>query len=214
MKETRRSHGQPSKARSDRRSASRFSSVRHIGLASTLPTGMPRSWKARPMARASSRPFAVRFRWLAQSVGPRDFEIILAQIGCSVPKIEHIPAFAQLGYECCRRKLLSWFRAARRCGWNDCETVVALLGERNASATSAQNAIDAFMHYAFRLRHQYDTADDLTGFQVAQRCGGLLELAPRHLDRLERPLLSQRDQLFRAPAGFPHRSHECPYPAV
>jgi len=32
------------------------------------------SWKARPMARASSRPFGLRFRWFAQSVGPRDFE--------------------------------------------------------------------------------------------------------------------------------------------
>ena len=59
---------------------------------------------------------------------PAGLRVILAEIGRSVPKIEHIPAFAQLGYQRCRRKLLSWFRAARRCGWNDCETVVALLG--------------------------------------------------------------------------------------
>jgi hypothetical protein len=45
-----------------------------------------------------------------------------------MPKIEQVTAFAQLGYERRWRKGLSRFRAARRRGWTDCETVAALLG--------------------------------------------------------------------------------------
>ena len=58
---------------------------------------------------------------------PKGLRVILAQIGGGMPKIEQIPAFAQLGYERRWRKGLSRFRATRRRGWNDCETVAALL---------------------------------------------------------------------------------------
>jgi hypothetical protein len=59
---------------------------------------------------------------------PKGLRVILAHIGGGMPKIEQVTAFAQLGYERRWRKGLSRFRAARRRGWNDCETVAALLG--------------------------------------------------------------------------------------
>jgi hypothetical protein len=64
-------------------------------------------------------------RTVSRSKGLR---VILAQIGGGTPKIEHVTAFAQLGYECPWRKGLSRFRTARWRGRNNCETVAALLG--------------------------------------------------------------------------------------
>jgi|SRR5436190_15203256 hypothetical protein len=59
---------------------------------------------------------------------PKGLRVILAHIGGGMPKIEQVTAFAQLGHQRCRRKCLSWFRAPRRRGWNDRETLVTLLG--------------------------------------------------------------------------------------
>ena len=126
--------------------------MRHIGLANTLPTGMPRSWNVRPMARASSRPFGLRFRWFAQSVGPRDFESfwLMSVAACRNSSATSAAGErASLGSELRGGAGGTTARLSLRC-W-------ASAGGKsvnNASATSARNMIDAFSTTRSSLKHR------------------------------------------------------------
>ena len=76
--------------------------------------------------------------------------IILAEIGGGVPKIEHVPAFAQLGYQRCGRSslLVPSCAAARAERLRDVAALLGIAGGKSEErhATSAQNMVDTFMH--------------------------------------------------------------------